>query len=678
MKSNNITQGLSIQVISKVKTTNGITEPFQPLERWDDDRYRREAMKTNIRNILDSYQGTYDVLGELVQNAADEVEYAYRLNWERIGRAARAIGASGYNPEIAIIVDCMRNRLSVLDNGLGMGREPATRFVYPSYTEKREKSHRIQHTLRGHKGVGSTYLAYGFNYLRVSSKGPDGYLSMELAGGRRWVLSDEDRPEPMAKPSEEDLDLFNSWSRGTAVTIQLDETSQPASLARLGSSAERWALILRTCTALGFIDIRGEQEWQEHLSVTLVYIDKDGNETVVDVPASYLFPHSIAGFDWLDLGQFYREHRESVLIPRKCQDMDGVYRIWHGDDLVHPQTGLARGLGFNEILELEPVVYAAFTHSSRLWDSLTESLTKDKRLRVIKPGVWVVCSNAITGRSIAVEPTYGAGNVERLHMLVDLQGVRPDLGRKGFNPTLEAQIRKVAENALSYFVARRKGFLKPAGVEPGESHRRLDLYRKLKKAEERLEKEPLDVGFSTAVVPCNEPEVIDMFGESRGLKVLIGYELLAGFHSDVYDMVLRYLVHRTDKAILYDPELNPLGLMPAAFNGHDTLERPPFLGEFKVSLDGLVEELSCRESAKSFDELDLVVTWECGTKWHKEYDLVEFGVDLSVSKREFFGATHILSRKGISDGHTISVISLKSIAELIATGAIVLPRTERG
>lgn len=92
----------------------------------------------------------------------------------------------------------------------------------------------------------------------------------------------------------------------------------------------------------------------------------------------------------------------------------------------------------------------------------------------------------------------------------------------------------------------------------------------------------------------------------------------------------------------------------------------PFLGEYKVSLDGLVEELAYREEAKSFDELDLVVTWDIGTNWRKEYDLVAFGADISFSKREFYGATHV-------DGHTISVICLKTVVGLIEDGLITLP-----
>ncbi len=175
------------------------------------------------------------------------------------------------------------------------------------------------------------------------------------------------------------------------------------------------------------------------------------------------------------------------------------------------------------------------------------------------------------------------------------------------------------------------------------------------------------------MIPQNEPEVIEIFAELRGLGVIIGYQLIGGYHSDVYDLALRYRVRKDDSRVAYDGEGNPLGLTPAAFGRHDVLERPPFLGEYKVSLDGLVEELACREEAKSFDELDLVVTWDIGTKWRKEYDLVAFGADISVSKRELHGATHILGRKGVSDGHTISVICLKTVIGMIEDGLITLP-----
>lgn len=662
------------QVAVCVPSENGLRVPFNPLERWDNSEARLQAMRNGLRNVLDSYQGTFDFLIEPVQNAVDEVEYRFIL--EELAspeKAGAPVVSAGYEPSIWVIVNAHDNTVSVLDNGLGMDREQMHRLVYPSYTEKRQKSQAIRRTLRGHKGVGTSFLCYGFNYFRVSTKGREGFLSMELKGGRRWVFSDASNPEPSASPAKEDLRLFTALSSGTAVTVQLDQSTQPHSIARLGASAERWALNLRLHTALGFVDLRNDQRLQSRLKVFLVFIDKEGGESTQQVEPTYLFPHTIPGYDWLDLAKFYREHTESVVVPNKCQDMDGVYRIWEGEDLVHPKNGPLRGLGFDELLSKEPVIYAVFTHSSRLWDTMSESLTQDKRIKVFRPGVSVVSSNAIVGRPIAVEPTYGAGNVDRLLLLADLRNARPDLGRKGFDPRLEQQIRKAAENVMAYFVARRKPFLKPAGVEPGESHRRLDLYLKLKKSEERQAKSPLDIGLSLVVEPENEPEVIDMFGELLGLRILLGYRQTGGFHSGTYDLVLRYKVLKEDPRISYDPKTNPLGLAPNAFGGRYALERPPFIGEFKVSLDGLVEEMGSKEEAKNFDEMDLVVCWSVGSRWKREYDLLEFGEDVPVSKREFFGATHILSRKGINDGHAISVIALRKVANLIADGLINVP-----
>lgn len=650
---------------------NGLRAPFSPLERWDNNQARLQAMRNGLRNVLDSYQGTFDFIIEPVQNSADEDEYRFFVS--RFGQAVqeRPVSADrAYEPTIWVVVNARDDSISVVDNGLGMDREQIQRLVYPSYTEKPQKSQRIHRTLRGHKGVGTTFLCYGFNYFRVSTKGADGYLSMELKGGRQWVFSKDFGPEPSAVPSKETLGLFQGLSRGTAVTVHLDESTQPQSIARLGATPERWALNLRLHTALGLVDLRGEHEYQKRLRVCLIFIDKEGRESTHQIEPTYLFPHTVPGYDWLDLGKFYREHEESVVVPSKYQDMDGVYRVWHGEDLIHPKNGPLRGLGFDELLAKDPVIYAVFTHSSRLWDSMSESLTQDKRMKVFRSGVWIVSSNAIVGRPIAVEPTYGAGNVDRLLLLADLRNVRPDLGRKGFNPGLEQQLRKAAENVMAYFVARRKPFLKPAGVEPGESHRRLDLYMKLKEAEERQEKSPLDIGLSLVVEPKNEPEVIDMYGELLGLGVLLGYQQAGGFHRDTYDLVLRYKVLKEDPRIAYDPKTNPLGLAPNAFGGRYALERPPFIGEFKVSLDGLVEEMASKEEAKNFDEMDLVVCWSLGSRWKREYDLLEFGEDVPISKREFFGATHILSRKGISDGHTISVIALQKVAKLIAEGMI--------
>lgn len=106
-------------------------------------------------NILKSYTGWYDPISELIQNALDAVD-------ER-GKA----GESDYIPKIWITINLKDNLLSVTDNGIGFRKEQFKIFLGP------DVSFKIGDT-RGNKGVGATYLAYGFNYLQVGTK-TDGF-----------------------------------------------------------------------------------------------------------------------------------------------------------------------------------------------------------------------------------------------------------------------------------------------------------------------------------------------------------------------------------------------------------------------------------------------------------------------------------------------------------------------
>ena len=93
-----------------------------------------------------SYTGWYDLLSELIQNALDAIDHRKRRE-------------SDYSPKLWIKIDLQTNSISVTDNGIGFSREHFQYFLAPMVSFKSK-------TDRGQKGVGATYLAYGFNFFR--------------------------------------------------------------------------------------------------------------------------------------------------------------------------------------------------------------------------------------------------------------------------------------------------------------------------------------------------------------------------------------------------------------------------------------------------------------------------------------------------------------------------------
>ena len=65
-----------------------------------------------------------------------------------------------------IMIDLENNKIAVTDNGIGFEEQKYIKFLAPNFSFKNGNT-------RGHKGVGSTYLAYGFNYIQISTKSPE-------------------------------------------------------------------------------------------------------------------------------------------------------------------------------------------------------------------------------------------------------------------------------------------------------------------------------------------------------------------------------------------------------------------------------------------------------------------------------------------------------------------------
>lgn len=163
--------------------------PFDPLEAKNNNfNDATSILKREIENILSSYVGWYDPFCELIQNALDAVE-------ARVANEKAAGTADSYKPKIDIYIDLDDNSLTVTDNGIGLDQDQFKLFLAPSLSFK-------SGNMRGHKGVGATYLAYGFNYMRISSKAPGFEVSGRIVGARNWVKNKSVGGSPKVEPDD--------------------------------------------------------------------------------------------------------------------------------------------------------------------------------------------------------------------------------------------------------------------------------------------------------------------------------------------------------------------------------------------------------------------------------------------------------------------------------------------
>jgi hypothetical protein len=128
-----------------------------------------EATRRVVQNILKSYTGYFDIFSELIQNSLDAIDKRLKASKE------------SYSPQLWIKIDIANRTIRIVDNGSGMSFDEVRFCFRPNVSFKNRKES------RGHKGVGATFLAYGFGMIRLATKtGPHFAIGVRLGSGRQW------------------------------------------------------------------------------------------------------------------------------------------------------------------------------------------------------------------------------------------------------------------------------------------------------------------------------------------------------------------------------------------------------------------------------------------------------------------------------------------------------------
>lgn len=161
-----------------------------------------KSVKREIGNILNSYVGWYDPFCELIQNALDAVDKRREVE--------------EFDEKIHLLIDLKNNKVSVTDNGIGFKEAEYLKFLAPNFSFKPGG------TTRGHKGVGATYLAYGFNYIQIATKNPDFSAVGVMKGARHWLDDPAPASNPQVMPDANEVEdfFYATIDRGTSMTIK--------------------------------------------------------------------------------------------------------------------------------------------------------------------------------------------------------------------------------------------------------------------------------------------------------------------------------------------------------------------------------------------------------------------------------------------------------------------------
>ncbi|HEV7338189.1 MAG TPA: hypothetical protein VGO06_19610 [Bosea sp. (in: a-proteobacteria)] len=598
------------------------------------------ALKREIKNILSSYVGWYDPFCELIQNALDAVE-------ARAVQELSAGNSENYKPKIDIIIDLDDNSLTVSDNGIGLDKEKFEQFLAPNFSFKNGAT-------RGHKGVGATYVAYGFNYMRVSTRVPGFQASGRIIGARRWLNTDGLVANPKVEPDDSaQLDsAFDSTDRGVSISVRFDETTHPKRLDWIqADTAEKWGKILSIKTGLGSIveDDSVEISIQVKAKAKLTEIKTRGTR--------YLWLHKSAAKTGRirDLEAaaeaIFKKHGIGRRLPDKYRNLDFVYDSWSADELANLLAGSLDAEEIEILKRYKPTVSVEFGFSAKLWTSFNEGLKLRPAYKVLTAGIQMAANNMPQGEVMLIPLQRNIGRQHQIHFLIHFENYSPDLGRKGFHRELSDFAKSVSKTIADDHLAKLRTYLKAnTGVSP-------DLVRELKIGEwkrEMLDHEkakPLSLTsehffkpserVSITSAPTREQDVIALFNQLVAGGVIRGISVMSTNERFTYDGLFKIAFDLPVELYVYSAVDNPLGVPASVATALQGQVTEPRILEYKFSLDGLVEDID--SISKNINDVYLCVVWETGQMYSEKYGITSLLMPENADQRQYHGVTHILT-----------------------------------
>ncbi|MGO4638976.1 ATP-binding protein [Mesorhizobium sp. 2RAF45] len=624
------------------------------------------AQKREIANILRSYTGYYDLFSELLQNALDAVER----------KASNT--STDFQGKVWVEIDLKQHTVRVTDNGIGMSIDQMRQFLRPNFSFKAGAA------TRGSKGVGATYLGYGFNSLHVSSKQAGQSYSGIIENGRHWVDDNTgtvSRPKIVAHPEPDGP--FQLTQDGTSICVRLvGEKIRPSNLAWYqATTAEQWLALLRILTPVGGIYLKGTEAPTTQVEVRVT--DAQGVTTTAGpTTPQYLYPHNLIARSG-DIREYnaYVEKKlvsgaDATKIPPKFLKLNGLWGQWGTDELLRQngktspiqmrldtaERALANDAG------ISAYVYLAF--STELWDTVNDSILKlRKGARVLHGGLQLATRGMPQGSTLTIPMTNNIGFQNLAHVIIHFDNAEPDLGRKGFQPEYVTLAEKIAVSAVTAFRRRYHLLRKPGVAKIFSDELKVDQWIKQQvqhETDHALIIKGAGLFMPTEELPIRseplvEQDVVAVFNQMLSSGLVRGVQLIASSQYNQYDGLYRVKMDPPfDKYI--KSTNNPLGIDAEMFTKDETYQTVVKILEYKYNLDGLIEEL--QSGVKDTNDIGLSVSWSMGTKWREMFDVTSLLDDDNAHHRQIHGTTHSFAHS-VSGVHAFEAVILHDLVSYL-------------
>lgn len=595
------------------------------------------SVKREINNILNSYVGWYDPFCELIQNALDAVDKRRELEDEFV-------------PNIHIFIDLKNNKISVTDNGIGFKEAEYFKFLAPNFSFKSGGN------TRGHKGVGTTYLAYGFNYIQIATKTPDFFAVGVMKGAKHWLEDSAPSANPRVVPDTGKVDdeFFYNIDRGTSMTIKCDFESYPKDLSWMGlTTATNWLKILRVQTGLGQIQPSGD------VSVTVEVLDKKGKLTSdsIDNPQYLLISEFIDKVKRVDdikrkMDELYKKSGPNYKMPAKFSNLEAVFDSWDCQKLLTEVK--FDPTQQEDIKKYNIKVIFSFVYSLTIWDKIDSLVGIRKGNHVLYGGIQLAANNMPQGELIQIPLTKNIGRQKQANILIHFDNCSADLGRKGFKKEITDLGKEIARRLMDGPLMKvRSCFKANSGASP-DLKREKDLSEWKKEMTEHENEFPLTINnpnffnptqtISITSYPTREQDVIALFNQLIAGGVIRGIKIMSTNERSTYDSLFRIEIREPRELQIFESEMNPLGIAEEAVDEileeDDVFLSEPQVLEYKYSLDGLIEDIE--SGIKNSNDISLVVAWEAGERYKDNYVIESLLVKGNEDLRRYHGVTHHL------------------------------------
>lgn len=615
------------------------------------------ALKRELQEILGSYVGWYDPFSELIQNALDSVEN-------------RKEKGDNFDPTINIVININNQSLTVSDNGTGLTKKQFNQFLVPFFSFKSGNT-------RGHKGVGATYLAYGFNFMQICTKNDHYEAYGKMINAREWLFDDNPSGNPEVIPENGDpIDShFQSFDSGVSITLKFDQSTHPKDLSWIGTeNPESWLNILRVKTGLGAFKINND------IKVRLTVVDSNGESRLIEKKGiEYLwlreFPTVRRTINIRNLenklAEFFKKRGYSAKLPSSLKNYDLIEEIWESKELEDIVS-----LDKNEIeiiRRFTPKIYCGFGYSAKIFNEFNESLGVRTNYKVLTGGFQISANNMPQGEIYQIPLQRYIGRQNQIHFLINFDNCSADLGRKGFHKEIVDFCKSITEKIVTNYLNKFKPNLRPITGAPNDLQRAKKV-ADWKEAMKDYEKEnPLKLinenffqptkKISITSLPTREQDVISLFNQLIAGGVIRGINIMSTNERFTYDGLYHIKIEEPSEDHIFDIEKNPLGILSDVIDYDELpfISHPEIL-EYKYSLDGLIEDIN--DETKNSNDITLVVAWETGELYKENYHITSLLDSDNLSLRQYHGVTHIMTNY-TTDQKEMDLIVLSELIEYL-------------